>query len=73
MLKERLEDFDYKGIQIMKHAGIGEIIAPHYEVKVKINNIEETVAFIYKPLACHSYNIIKRETKPFVSRPLIQC
>jgi len=63
MLKERLEDFDYKGIQIMKHDGIGEIIAPHYEVKVKINNIEETVAFIYKPLACHSYNIIKKGNK----------
>jgi hypothetical protein len=63
MLKERLEDFEYKGIQIVKHDGIGEIIAPHYEVKVKINNIEETVAFIYKPLACHSYNVIKKGNK----------
>jgi hypothetical protein len=63
MLKERLEDFDYKGIQLIKHNGIGELIAPHYSVRVKINNIEETVAFIYKPLACHSYNIIKKGTK----------
>lgn len=63
MLKERLEDFDYNGIQIVKHDGIGEIIAPHYEVKVKINNIEETVAFIYKPLACHSYNVVKKGNK----------
>ena len=63
MLKERLEDFDYKGIQIIKHNGIGELIAPHYEIKVKINNIEETVAFIYKPLACHSYNVIKKGNK----------
>lgn len=63
MLKERLEDFDYKGIQLIKHDGIGELIAPHYEVRVKINNIEETVAFIYKPLACHSYNIIKKGNK----------
>jgi len=60
MLKERLEDFDYTGIKIIKHDGIGELIAPHYEVKVKINDIEETVAFIYKPLACHSYNIINK-------------
>lgn len=63
MLKERLEDFDYKGVQIVKHTGIGELIAPHYEVKVKINTIEETVAFIYKPLACHSYNVIKKGNK----------
>ena len=63
ILKERLEDFDYKGIQIIKHNGIGELIAPHYEIKVKINNIEETVAFIYKPLACHSYNVIKKGNK----------
>jgi hypothetical protein len=63
ILKERLEDFDYKDIQLIKHDGIGELIAPHYEIKVKINKIEETVAFIYKPLACHSYNIIKKGNK----------
>jgi len=63
MLKERLEDFDYTGIQIIKHDGIGELIAPHVEVKVKINKIHETVAFIYKPLACHSYNIVKKGNK----------
>lgn len=63
MLKERLEDFDYKGIKIVKHEGIGELIAPHYSIRVKINNIEETVAFIYKPLACHSYNVIKKGNK----------
>jgi len=63
MLKERLTEFNYKGINIIKHTGIGELIAPHYEVKVKINNIEETVAFIYKPLACHSYNSIKKGNK----------
>ena len=63
ILKERLEDFDYKDLQLIKHEGIGELIAPHYEIKVKINKIEETVAFIYKPLACHSYNIIKKGNK----------
>lgn len=63
MLKERLEDFDYKGIKIIKRDGIGELIAPHYEIKVKINKIEETIAFIYKPLACHSYNVIKKGKK----------
>jgi len=30
---------------------------------LRLNNIEETVAFIYKPLACHSYNSIKKGNK----------
>ena len=63
LLKERLDDFGYKGVKMVKHEGIGEIIAPHYSINVKIGNIEETVAFIYKPLACHSYNIIKKGNK----------
>ena len=63
ILKERLQDFNYKGVQVIKHPGIGELIAPHFEVKVKIGKIEETVAFIYKPLACHSYNVIKKGNK----------
>ena len=63
ILKERLEDFDYKGVKMIKHDGIGEMIAPHFEIKVKIDKIEETVAFIYQPLACHSYNVIKKGNK----------
>jgi hypothetical protein len=63
ILKERLEDFDYKGIKLIKHEGIGEVVAPHFEIKVKMGKIEETVAFIYKPLACHSYNVIKKGNK----------
>ena len=59
ILKERLEDLNYSKVNIVKHEGIGELIAPHYEIKVKINDIEETVAFIYQPIACHSYNVIK--------------
>ena len=59
ILKERLEDLNYSKVKIVKHEGIGELIAPHYEIKVKIIDIEETVAFIYQPIACHSYNVIK--------------
>ena len=59
ILKERLEDLNYKNIKIIKHEGIGEMIAPHYEIKLKVGKIDETIAFIYKPLACHSYNNIK--------------
>ena len=55
VLKERLNDFYIKNVQIIKKNGVGEIIAPHYEIRID----DETVAFIYEPLACHSYNTIK--------------
>jgi hypothetical protein len=55
IVKERLMDIDVKDVKIVKRPGIGEIIAPHYEIKVG----NDTVAFIYQPLACHSYNIVK--------------
>jgi hypothetical protein len=54
ILKERLKNVGITNIKIIKQKGVGEIIAPHYEIKVGL----DTVAFIYKPLACHSYNII---------------
>ena len=54
ILKERLIDVGIKNIKINKKKGIGEVIAPHYQVSVG----SEIVAFIYEPLACHSYNII---------------
>jgi hypothetical protein len=57
IVKERLTDADIKNVKIIKRPGIGEMIAAHYEIKV--NN--DTVAFIYEPLACHSYNIVKNE------------
>jgi hypothetical protein len=55
IVKERLADIGVKNVKIIKRPGIGEIIAPHYEIKVGT----DTVAFIYQPLACHSYNIVK--------------
>ena len=54
ILKERLKAEGIQKITIKKHKGIGDIIAPHYEIKVQ----GETIAFIYEPLACHSYNTI---------------
>ena len=54
IVKERLMDAGVKRIKIIKHPGLGEVIAPHYEIKVG----SETIAFVYEPLACHSYNII---------------
>lgn len=54
ILKERLMDAGFKRVKITKRKGVGEVIAPHYEITIG----PETIAFIYEPLACHSYNII---------------
>ena len=54
IIKERLMDIGISKIKIIKHPGLGEVIAPHYEIKVS----KETIAFVYRPLACHSYNVI---------------
>ena len=55
IVKERLADVNVKNVKIIKRPGVGEVIAPNYEIKVG----KDTVAFIYEPLACHSYNIVK--------------
>lgn len=55
ILKDRLEDEGYKKVTVVYHEAIGEIVAPHYDIRVG----NETVCFIYEPLACHSYNVIK--------------
>jgi hypothetical protein len=55
IVKERLEDLGLKSVKIVKKPAIGEIVAPHYEIRVG----PDTVAFIYQPIACHSYNVIK--------------
>jgi len=55
IVKERLADINVKNVKIIKRPGIGEVIAPHYEIKVAT----DTIAFIYEPLACHSYNVVK--------------
>jgi hypothetical protein len=55
ILKERLQDEGYSKVKVVYHEAIGEIVAPHYDIRVG----NETVCFIYEPLACHSYNAIK--------------
>jgi hypothetical protein len=57
IVQERLMDIGVKKIKIIERPSIGEIIAPHYEIKVG----NDTVAFIYQPIACHSYNITKED------------
>jgi hypothetical protein len=55
IVKERLKDIDVKNVKLIYHPPIGEIIPENYEVIVG----NDTIAFIYKPIACHSYNVIK--------------
>ena len=57
IVKERLQDIDVKDVKIIKRPAVGEIISPHYEIRVD----KDVVAFIYEPLACHSYNILKQQ------------
>jgi hypothetical protein len=54
ILKERLNDADINNVSIVKRPSLGEIIATHYEVRVG----KDTIAFVYEPLSCHSYNVI---------------
>lgn len=54
IVKERLKDIGITNVKAVKRPPIGEIVPLHYEIQIA----GETVAFIYKPIACHSYNII---------------
>jgi hypothetical protein len=54
IVKERLKDKGITNVQIIKREPIGDIIPLHYEIKVGA----DTIAFVYKPIACHSYNVL---------------
>ena len=60
-IKEGLEKQDIRNITIETKAAIPEYLSTHYEVRVG----SQPVAYIYKPLACHSYNSIKVNGKIF--------
>ena len=55
IVKENLKMAGFTNIKLKTHAAIGEIIPEHVEVRVE----NEVMAFIYKPIACHSYNVIE--------------
>jgi hypothetical protein len=54
-IKEELENSDFKNITIKKHDGFMDLLKSHYEVIVN----KDTICFVYEPIACHSYNVIK--------------
>jgi len=54
IVKERLKDIGIKNVKIINRPQIGEVVPEHYEIRVG----NDTIAFIYKPIACHSYNVL---------------
>ena len=59
IIKERLDDNGIKNTKIIKQSAVGEIVPEHYEVKIG----KDTILFIYKPIGCHSYNILMMNGK----------
>ena len=59
IIKERLDDNGIKHVKIVKQPAVGEIVPEHYEVKIS----SDTILFIYKPIGCHSYNILMMNGK----------
>lgn len=60
-IKEELEKQGVLNVSIQTKPSIPEYLSTHYEIKVG----SQAVAYIYKPLACHSYNTIKLDGKIF--------
>lgn len=54
-IKQHLENNHFKKVKLIHHDAIGEIVPNHIEIRVD----KETIAFIYTPIACHSYNTIQ--------------
>lgn len=54
LIQQKLKDEGFGKIKIMKHAAVGEVVPEHYELLLG----KDTLAFIYKPIACHNYNEI---------------
>ena len=56
---EQLKKQGFAKTKIILYDAIGEVVPVHYEIRVGT----DTVAFVYKPIACHNYNEIQIEGK----------
>ena len=54
LIKEGLEDNNFKKVSVIKHKGLQDILSDHYEIKIGL----DSVCYIYSPSGCHSYNKI---------------
>ena len=59
LIKEKLEAVDIRDVSIEKKPSVSEYLSTHYEIKIG----SQPVVYLFKPLACHSYNTIKVEDK----------
>ena len=57
IVKERLKDVGEKNVKIISKDPISDVIPEHFEIKVN----GDTIAFVYKPVGCHSYNTIEKD------------
>tara|TARA_X000000950_G_C13792316_1_gene609882 strand:- start:392 stop:1219 length:828 start_codon:yes stop_codon:yes gene_type:complete len=55
IIVEQLQSMGFKKAKTITHDAIDEIIPLHVEIRIG----KETLAFIYEPVACHSYNKIR--------------
>ena len=53
-VKRKLLEDGFNNVEIVEHKKETDILLVNYEVKINNN----TIVFIYKPIACHSYNVI---------------
>lgn len=51
---ERLKDIDINNARIVVNDAIGDVIPKNYQIMIG----KDTIAFVYEPIACHSYNQI---------------
>jgi|UniRef100_A0A6C0DYQ6 hypothetical protein len=59
IVRERLEEFGFKNVKTVRHDPIDDVIP--YHIQLTVDN--ETLAFIFKPIACYSYNTIELGNK----------
>jgi hypothetical protein len=59
IIKDRLSDIGIKNVKTIKQPPVGDIIPEHYEIKVG----SDSILYIYKPIGCHSYNILMMKGK----------
>ena len=56
---KKLKDLGIHNCRKILHSEVGEIIPKHYEIAIG----DDTIAFVYEPIACHSYNTIYMHDK----------
>jgi len=59
ILKDALQENRIRHVKLIQHTSIGEVVPEHIEVVAG----SDTVAYIYKPISCHSYNTITVDKK----------